>query len=71
MKIEAVPISEKMALTVKEAAALLGVSERIIYDIVHIPGFPAFQPGGGKWLINRRGLQAWLDQQAGEACNEP
>ena len=45
------------------AAALLGLSEAAVYNLVHTEGFPAIQPGGGKWIINRARLQDWLDKQ--------
>lgn len=59
------PEAGKLALTVKEAAALLGVSPKVVYDLVHTADFPAFQPTGGKWVVNRAGLQAWLDRHTG------
>lgn len=58
-----VPPWEKLALTVQEAAALLGLSEAAVYNLVHTEGFPAIQPGGGKWIINRLRLQDWLDRR--------
>ena len=57
---------EKLAYSVKETAALMGVNEKTVYDLVHRADFPAFRPNGktGRILIPRRGLTEWLEKQA-------
>lgn len=57
---------EKLAYTVSGAAAALGVSKKIIYDLVHRADFPALRTCGnsGRILIPARGLTEWLDNQA-------
>lgn len=55
---------EKLALSVAEAAELLGVSRPTVYDLIHRPDFPSFKVGS-RTLISRSGLAAWVDRQAG------
>ena len=55
---------EKLALTVDEAAEALGVCKRVMYELVHRPDFPAFKPGGGKYIIPREGLITWMERAA-------
>ncbi|WP_439594536.1 substrate-binding domain-containing protein [Falsiroseomonas sp.] len=50
-------------LTLKEAAALLRLSERALYDLARAKRLPALQLGG-KWLFPRAPLQRWLTAQA-------
>ena len=59
-----VPLTERAGLTVPEAAALLGVSTKAMYDLVHRAGFPVVRVGR-KFLIPRRSLFNWLENQAG------
>lgn len=63
-----VPIAERAGLTVREAAALLGVSNKAVYDLVHREGFPVVRVGR-KFLIPRLALLAWLENQAGGAAS--
>ncbi|MBU8536328.1 helix-turn-helix transcriptional regulator [Falsiroseomonas tokyonensis] len=50
-------------LTLKEAAALLRLSERALYDLARARRLPAAQLGG-KWLFPRAQLDRWLVAQA-------
>ena len=50
-------------LTLKEAAALLRLSERALYDLARGQRLPAAQLGG-KWLFPRAALMLWLARQA-------
>lgn len=50
-------------LTLKEAAALLRLSERALYDLARGRRLPAAQLGG-KWLFPRAALMLWLARQA-------
>lgn len=59
-----VPLTERAGLTVPEAAALLGVSNKAVYDLVHREGFPVVRVGR-KFLIPRLALLSWLEVQAG------
>lgn len=51
-----------LTLDIKGAAALLGVSDDLMYKFVHRADFPSFRMGR-KILIDRRKLEAWLDTQ--------
>jgi excisionase family DNA binding protein len=50
-------------LTLKEAATLLRLSERALYDLARNARLPAAQLGG-KWLFPRAALMLWLARQA-------
>lgn len=54
--------SEKIALNVSEAAALLGISRPTMYQLLKRPGFPAFKVGT-RTLIPREGFLRWLNAQ--------
>lgn len=53
----------KLALSAAEAAQLIGVSKPTVYLLCKREDFPSFYVGG-RLLISRRGLEAWIDQQA-------
>jgi len=54
---------DKIALTVTEAAELLGVSRPTVYALMRAEGFPAFKIGR-RTLISRAGLADWVEKQA-------
>lgn len=54
--------NEKMALSVMEAAQLLGVSKPTMYTLTRRDDFPAFMVGN-RVLISRTGLVAWIQAQ--------
>ena len=63
----------KMTLTVEEMADELNISSPTAYSLVKEATFPAFRIGQ-RILINRSGLQKWLDRQCelkAETCDEP
>ncbi len=55
---------DKLALSVTEAAALLGVSRPTMYSLIRRADFPAFKVGT-RTLISKVGLEAWVAQQVG------
>lgn len=57
----------KVALSIDETAAALGVSRPTVYNLLHRQGFPAFRVGG-RTLISADGLRAWVAAQAGGEC---
>lgn len=61
--IEANP--QRMSLTVKETAELLGVSTNTVYQLIRRDDFPSLRLGK-KVLVNRKELQNWLDKQSEE-----
>ena len=52
-----------MTLTVDELAEELRVSKPTAYRIVRQEGFPSFSIGN-RILVNRAGLQKWIDHQS-------
>jgi excisionase family DNA binding protein len=58
-----------MTLTIKAAAAELGISEPQVRDkLLKLPGFPAFRIGS-RWIIPKDGLHDWIEEQ-GKAKSE-
>ena len=56
---------ERMTLTVQEAAKMLGVCSKSIYDLMKSDSsFPAVRIGPKKIVINKAKLQIWLDEQS-------
>ena len=60
--------TDRLALSVSEAAEALGLSRPMVYELMHRPDFPAFRVGR-RTLISRSGLERWIEAQAngGEA----
>ena len=54
---------ERVALSVTEAAKLLGVSPKLVYNLCHAEGFPAFRVGS-RTVVSRVGLERWVEEQA-------
>lgn len=54
---------EKKTLSVSEAAQVIGISTRKMYDLVKTEGFPTIQIGK-RLLVSNAGLNRWLDEQA-------
>ena len=56
-------VTEKLAISVDEAAALLGISRPTVYELIHREDFPSFQIGR-RTLISRVRLAEWVEAQA-------
>jgi putative molybdopterin biosynthesis protein len=58
-------------LTIPEAAALLRIGERTVYDLARHRRIPAAKVGG-QWRIRRTDLDAWLERggEAGPASRD-
>lgn len=56
-------MSEKLALSISEAAESLNVSKPTLYNLLRIDGFPSFKVGS-RTLISADGLRAWVEQQS-------
>ena len=54
---------EPMAISVPEAAQLLGVTPPTLNRFVHRDDFPSFRPGG-RVLVSVDGLKEWVRNQA-------
>ncbi len=59
------PSVPRMTLTVEEAADELHISRPVAYELVKEPDFPSFRIGK-RILINRLGLQRWIDNQSNQ-----
>lgn len=51
----------QLAISVQEAAELLGVSTPIIYQLANRADFPAVRVGR-RILVHRKGLEEWLER---------
>ncbi len=60
---EGVVKSEKLTLSVPEAAQIVGVSQSKMYEIVKIKGFPTIHIGR-RLLVSVKGLERWIEEQA-------
>lgn len=56
--------TDKLTLSIPETAAALGVSRPTVYNLVRQEGFPAFRIGG-RTVVSRPGLEAWVREQEG------
>ena len=56
-------VTEKLAISVNEAAALLGISRPTMYELIHREDFPSFQIGR-RTLISWVRLAEWVEAQA-------
>lgn len=56
---------EPLAVSVTEAAKLLGVSRPTMYTLLNQEGFPSFRVGGRR-LIPLAAMRRWIAEQMGE-----
>ena len=54
---------EKIALSVPEAAELLGLCPKAVYTLTKRADFPAFK-AGTRTIISAEGLRAWVRREA-------
>lgn len=54
----------RITITPKEAAGMLGLSMTTMYELVHSEGFPSIRVGK-KILINVEGLRNWVNERSG------
>lgn len=54
---------QKLTLSVAEAAKVVGISDRYMYDLVKTEGFPTIRVGK-RLLVSAKGLERWLEEQA-------
>ena len=57
-------MTEKIGISVNEAADLLGVGRNLMLDLVKVKGFPAIQ-FKRKIIINRNDLIIWFSKNYG------
>lgn len=58
--------SQRLAVSIDEAAHLLSISRPVAYDLTKRRDFPSFRIGK-RVLVNVRALQCWLDEQVAAA----
>lgn len=58
-----------MTLTVEEMADELNISHPTAYELVREPNFPSLKIKK-RILVNRQGLQRWLDAQSGKPLSD-
>lgn len=56
--------TERVALTVTETAAALGISRPTVYKLLRRADFPGFRVGS-RQLVSREGLARWVAEQSG------
>ena len=54
-------MTEKLTISAKEAAELLGVAPGTVYNMARMKGFPA-RKIGERVLISRKGLEEWVSK---------
>ena len=57
-------MENRITISTKEAAQLLGVSLPTMYELVHIEGFPSIRVGK-KILVSVEGLRNWVNERSG------
>ena len=62
------PTNERIALSVQEAAAMLGVSKTKMYELIKRQDCDFAVMLGGRRLISRAKLEAWIDRQTERAA---
>ena len=60
--------TETIALSVADAAKLIGISKSKMYELVKSSDCDFAFMLGGRRLISRSRLEAWIDRQAEEAA---
>ena len=61
--------SEKLTLSIPEAAKRIGISDTSMRQLARTAGFPAFHVGS-RLLISAKGLEAWVEEQALKGANQ-
>lgn len=61
--------SEKLTLSIPEAAKRIGISDTSMRHLARTAGFPAFHVGT-RLLVSAKGLEAWVEEQARKGANK-
>lgn len=54
---------QKLALSIPEAAQMLGISSTAMRQLARTRGFPAFKLGT-RLLVSAKGLEKWVEEQS-------
>ena len=57
--------TERLTMSVTEAAAELGICSKLCYELTHLTGFPAIRIGH-RVRISREGLREWVKSNEGK-----
>lgn len=57
--------TEKLTLSVSEAAEALGICTKQCYDLTHVDGFPAIRIGR-RIRVSKDGLREWIRNNEGK-----
>lgn len=60
--------TEKLTLSIPEAAKRIGISDTSMRQLARTAGFPAFRVGS-RWLISAKGLEVWVEEQTRKGAN--
>ena len=58
---------EKLTISVREAAKIVGISATKMYELARSDGFPSFTVGK-RILVSAKGLSDWVEKQATANC---
>ena len=58
---------EKLTISVREAAKIVGISATKMYELARSDGFPAFAIGN-RILVSAKGLADWVEKQVAANC---
>ena len=61
--------SEKLTLSIPEAAKRIGISDTTMRQLARTAGFPSFRVGT-RLLVSAKGLEVWVEEQARKGINE-
>lgn len=56
-------VNDRIALSVTEAADLIGISKSKMYELIKRADCDFAFMLGGRWLVSRSKLEAWIDRQ--------
>ena len=62
-------MNDRIALSVPEAAALIGVSKSKMYELIRREDADFVLVLGGRRLVSRTKLEAWIERQTESRCN--
>jgi len=54
---------DQLLVSYRQAARLLGVSERLVWELANAGKIPVVRLGKRAVRISRRALEAWIDEQ--------
>lgn len=65
-----IDVKQKLTLSVPEAAMALGVSTKVAYTLARRADFPCFRISPNRVVVNRSGLEKWIQRQLEKREND-